>query len=86
MMAGVSADLKKKILSDYYANMYEDEDADQEFFDSIRNTNRDDEEGEGEEGDGERKSANRTYYDFQPSPFWFDVIIRESNRNDEGYC
>ena len=65
MMAGVSADLKKKILADYYANMYEDEDADQEFFDSIRNTNHDDEdeEGEGEgEGDKGRKFDNSRYY------------------------
>ena len=65
MMAGVSADLKKKILSDYYANMYEDEDADQEFFDSIRNTNHDEEE-EGEEGEGEegRRFDNSKYYSY----------------------
>ena len=50
MMSNVSPELKQKILSDYYSNMYEDEDADQEYFDSIRNVNHEIEEGD----DGER--------------------------------
>ena len=41
MMAGVSEEVKKRILKQYYENMYEDEDADQEYFDSIRNVNHD---------------------------------------------
>lgn len=41
MMAGVSEEAKKRILKQYYENMYEDEDADQEYFDSIRNVNHD---------------------------------------------
>ena len=40
-MAGVSEEVKKRILKQYYENMYEDEDADQEYFDSIRNVNHD---------------------------------------------
>ena len=41
MMAGVSEEVKKRILKQYYENMYDDEDADQEYFDSIRNVNHD---------------------------------------------
>ena len=53
MMSNVTPEMRKRILSDYYRNMYEDEDADQEFFDSIRNVNRDIDEGEkGDEESG----------------------------------
>ena len=52
MMSNVTPEMRKRILSDYYRNMYEDEDADQEFFDSIRNVNRDIDESEKDEESG----------------------------------
>lgn len=55
MMAGVSEEVKKRILKQYYENMYEDEDADQEYFDSIRNVNHDVQGEELNDGGGQRK-------------------------------
>lgn len=58
MMAGVSEEAKKRILKQYYENMYEDEDADQEYFDSIRNVNHDVQEAdERDEEDGKAKDS-----------------------------
>ena len=58
MMSNVTPDMKKRILSEYYRNMYEDEDADQEYFESIRNVNHGvDEEEKGDEDNDVKETA-----------------------------